>query len=67
MSKIYSDCSIISIRFPEEQLTALNGLAVDLGLPRNTVLCKAFAMILEDIQSGRKLFDHKSSATQLRR
>jgi hypothetical protein len=56
MKTKYSDCSIISIRFEQEQITAINELALSLGLPRNTIIRRLFGMILEDSEGGRQIF-----------
>jgi hypothetical protein len=52
----YSDCNIISIRFEEEQIKAINELALTLGLPRNTVIRRLFGMVLADVKDGRRIF-----------
>jgi hypothetical protein len=53
----YSNCNIISIRFDKEQITAINELALSLGLPRNTVIRRLLFMVLSDIENGRMIFD----------
>jgi len=57
MKKDYSDCNIVSIRFEQEQIKAINELSVHLGLPRNTVIRRLFCMILKDAKNGRKIFE----------
>lgn len=56
MKTKYSDCNIISIRFEQEQIKAINELASTLGLPRNTVIRRLFGLILEDAENGRQIF-----------
>ena len=57
MKTKYSDCNIISIRFEQEQIRAINELALTLGLPRNTVIRRLFGLILEDLDKGRSIFE----------
>jgi hypothetical protein len=57
MKTKYSDCNIISIRFEQEQITAINELALTLGLPRNTVIRRLFGMVLGDLDKGRRIFE----------
>jgi hypothetical protein len=52
----YSDCNIISIRFEKEQIKAINGLALALGLPRNTVIRRLFGLVISDMKDGRRIF-----------
>ena len=59
----YSDCNIISIRFEQEQIKAINELALSLGLTRNTVIRRLFGMVLEDVKDGRRIFNE----TKIRR
>jgi predicted DNA-binding protein len=56
MKEKYSDCSIISIRFEQEQIKAINKLALTLGLPRNTVIRRLFGLVLKDVEDGRHIF-----------
>ena len=56
MKTKYSDCNIISIRFEQEQIRAINELALTLGLPRNTIIRRLFGMILKDAKGGRHIF-----------
>ncbi len=56
MKTKYSDCNIISIRFEQEQIRAINELALSLGLPRNTVIRRLFGMVLDDVKDGRQIF-----------
>lgn len=56
MKTKYSDCNIISIRFEQEQITAINELALTLGLPRNTIIRRLFGMVLRDLDRGRRIF-----------
>ena len=56
MKTKYSDCNIISIRFEQEQIKAINELALTLGLPRNTVIRRLFGLILGDLEDGRRIF-----------
>ncbi len=53
----YSDCNIISIRFEQEQIKAINKLALSLGLPRNTVIRRLFGLVLADVEDGRRIFE----------
>ncbi len=57
MKTKYSDCNIISIRFEQEQIRAINELALTLGLPRNTVIRRLFGMVLGDLDEGRRIFE----------
>jgi hypothetical protein len=57
MKTKYSDCNIISIRFEQEQIRAINELALTLGLPRNTVIRRLFRMVLGDLDEGRRIFE----------
>ena len=52
----YSDCNIVSIRFENEQIKAINVLVLHLGLPRNTVIRRLFGMVLADLRYGRQIF-----------
>ena len=53
----YSDCNIISIRFEQEQVRAINKLALSLRLPRNTIIRRLFGMVLADVKEGRRIFE----------
>jgi len=53
----YSNCNIISIRFEQEQIKAINELTVSLGLPRNTIIRRLFGMVLTDDEDGRRIFE----------
>jgi predicted DNA-binding protein len=52
----YSNSNIISIRFEQEQITAINELALGLGLPRNTIIRRLFSLILKEVEDGRQIF-----------
>jgi len=56
MKSKYSDCNVISVRFENSQVKAINALALALSLPRNTVIRRLFSMILADVDAGRKIF-----------
>jgi hypothetical protein len=53
----YYDCNIISIRFEQEQVRAINKLALSLRLPRNTIIRRLFGMVLADVKEGRRIFE----------
>ena len=52
----HSDCNIVSIRFEQEQIKAINDLALTLGRPMNTVIRRLFGMALSDVKDGRQIF-----------
>ena len=52
----YSDCNIISMKFKQKQIKAINDLALTLGFPRNTVIKRLFGMALSDVKDGRQIF-----------
>jgi hypothetical protein len=57
MKTKYSDCNVLSIRFEDSQVKAMNELALSLGLPRNTVIRRLISMVLADVRKGRKIFE----------
>jgi hypothetical protein len=60
MKTEYSDCRIVSIRFDDWQVAAMNNLAVSLGLPRTTIAKRLFGMVLDDVKAGRRIFEEGS-------
>ncbi len=44
------------MRLEQEQVSQINEIALSLGLPRNTVIRKLFAMVLSDVHAGRRIF-----------
>lgn len=56
MKREYSDCNVISVRFEDSQVKAINALALNLSLPRNTVIRRLFSLMLADLNAGRKIF-----------
>jgi hypothetical protein len=56
MKTEYSDCRIVSIRFDDWQVKAINELACQLRLPRTTIAKRLFGMVLDDVKTGRRIF-----------
>ena len=56
MKSKYSDCVVVSVRFEKEQVRDINALALNLSLPRNTVIRRLFSLMLADVAAGRRIF-----------
>jgi len=57
MKTKYSNCGVLSIRLEPNQVSEINEIALSLGLPRNTIIRKLFALVLSDVKEGRRIFN----------
>lgn len=62
MKKSYASSRAVPIWFDDATATRLNGMAIQMGKPRNRIVRRMLELMLTDLDGGRELFPEEMNS-----
>jgi hypothetical protein len=62
VKKSYANSRVVPIWFDDSPVERLNQMAISMEMPRNRIVRRMLELMLDDIDSGRKLYPEENIA-----